>query len=351
MRQELQIRSRKIGPDHPLFITSEVGVTCNYDLGLAKELIDVTADAGADAAKFIFWFPDEIMSDRGITYDYQTTSGPKSENMYEMLSKLRFSLDQWHELKEHADKAGVILFSTVNSPSGIEWAEEIGLEAYKLSSWDFNHHPLWRRIAARGKPMIIDTGPVYTLDVAKVMALMQEESNDQSLLVHCIHTKDPDEINMRAIPYMRKAFDSLVGYSSSDRESETDIMAVTLGSSYIEKRLTMDRNLPGHHHVLSMEPGEFKQYVTMIRDVQRSLGREMLLPSRNDLAERRKWFRHLVAARDIPAGTKLTEEMLEGKRPETGGLSPEFMHLFIGRTTERDLKENEAISFEDICGE
>lgn len=348
MKKQIRIRNRTLGADHPLFVTAEVGVTCNYDMTLARELIDVAAEAGADAAKFILWFPDEIMSDRSVVYHYQTTRGPASENMYDMLSKLRFDLDQWHELKDHADKRDVILFATVNSPSGIEWAEEIGLEAYKLSSWDFNHHPLWSEIAAKGKPMLIDTGPVFTVDVAKVMALMAEQGNDESVLVHTVHTSNPDEINMRAIPYMAKAFDTLVGYSSSARDSEMDIVGVSLGATYMEKRLTMDRGLPGHHHVLSMEPEEFKRYVTMIRDVQRSLGVEMLRPSENDLAERKKWFRHLVANRDLPAGTVLTREMLEGKRPETGGLSPEYMDIFLGRTLKRDLKENDAISFDDI---
>ncbi|MBD3165277.1 hypothetical protein GF324_01645 [bacterium] len=347
MKQTLQIRNRRLGPGEPLFIAAEVGVTCNYDLEIAKQLIDVVSESGADAAKFIFWFPEEIMSDHSIEYHYDTVDGPRSENMLEMLQQLRFSFEQWQELKAHADKRDVVLFSTVNCNSGIEWAEALGLEAYKLSSWDFNHHPLWRRVAAQGKPMLIDTGPVRTVDVAKVMDLMRQEDNDSALLVHTVHTSRPEEINMRTIPYMAKAFNTPVGYSSSGRESETDITAVSLGACYIEKRLTLDRALPGHHHVLSMEPDEFRQYVRMIRDVQLSLGVEDLRPSPNDLSERKKWFRHLVANRDLSSGTVLTEAMIEGKRPETG-ISPEYTEFFIGRTLKRDLKENDSLRWEDV---
>jgi N-acetylneuraminate synthase/N,N'-diacetyllegionaminate synthase len=347
MSQELVIGGRRIGEGHPPFVMAEVGVTCNYDLRIARELIDATRDAGADAAKFIFWFPEEIMADRTVTYTYETSQGPRTENMFAMLDKLRFTFSQWQELKAYADRRGIVLFSTVNSPSGIEWAEKLGLEAYKLSSWDFNDLPLWRRIAALGKPMLIDTGPVDGLDVAKVMRVMKEAGNTQAALIHCVHTDVPAEVNMRSIPYLRSAFGCVVGYSSKDRASETDIMAVTLGASVLEKRLTLDRDLPGHHHVISLEPAEFKSYVRMIRDVHASLGAFDLIPSPADLAERKKWFRHLVAARPLPAGTRLTADMLESKRGEVG-LSPEHLELVIGRELRRPLAKDETIEWADV---
>jgi N,N'-diacetyllegionaminate synthase len=347
MSQELVIGGRRIGEGHAPFVMAEVGVTCNYDLRIARELIDATREAGADAAKFIFWFPEEIMADRTVTYTYETSQGPRTENMFEMLDKLRFSFPQWQELKEYADRRGIVLFSTVNSPSGIEWAEKLGLEAYKLSSWDFNDLPLWRRIAGLGKPMLIDTGPVDTLDVAKVMRVMNEAGNTHAALIHCVHTDVPAEINMRSIPYLRTAFGCIVGYSSKDRASETDIMAVTLGASILEKRLTLDRDLPGHHHVISLEPVEFKDYVRMIRAVHASLGALDLVPSPADLAERRKWFRHLAAARPLEAGIRLTADMLASKRGEIG-LSPEHLDIVVGRVLRRALAKDQSIGWADI---
>jgi len=347
MRKEIKIKNRIIGEDRPLFITAECGVTCNYDMKIAKELIDVVKDAGADAIKFIFWFPEEIMSDKTITYEYDTIDGRKSENMFEMLNELRFTLNEWRELKAYADQKDVILFSTVNSPGGIEYAEKLGLEAYKMSSWDFNYIPLWERIVTLGKPMIIDSGPVNTLEMAKVVQIMRDAGNDQSILVHCFHTKEPSEVNMRSIPYMRQAFDTLVGYSAADRDDRLDIMAVALGVVFLEKRLTLNRKLPGHHHILSKEPREFTDYVRMIRDMHASLGCSDLVPSPADLEARKRAFRHLVANRDIPAGTILTMDMLEGKRPENG-ISPEHIGFFIGRRTKRDLKHNEALTWDVV---
>lgn len=347
MKQQILLRDKLIGAQQPVFIIAECGVTCNYDMKITKELIDVVKESEADAIKFIFWFPEEIMSDRTVEYTYETLDGPKTENMFDMLDKLRFTLDQWREIKEYADTKNVILFSTVNSPSGIEFAETIGLEAYKLSSWDFNYLPLWKKIAAIGKPMFIDTGPVNTSEVAKVVQLMIDAGNDQSVLVHCFHTDDYNQMNMRAIPYMKKAFNSIVGYSAPGLDDEMDIVAVAIGAKVLEKRLTLNRKLPGHHHILSKEPKEFREYVTLVRNIEMSLGDYDLLPSEGDKRERKKFFRRLVANRDIQKDTTLTEQMLEGKRPAEG-ISPEHIEFFIGRRTQRNLNENEPITWDAV---
>lgn len=347
MKEEIKIRDRVIASGKPVFITAECGVTCNYDLNVAKQLINVVADAGADAIKFIFWFPEEIMSDKSITYTYSTESGSQTENMYEMLSNLTFTLDEWKDLKHYADQRGIILFSTVNSPGGIIYAEEIGLEAYKLSSWDFNYIPLWQEIVRKGKPLIIDTGPVNTLEVSKVLSLAKAAGNEQLLLVHCFHTESYEEMNMLSIPYLSQAFNTLSGFSATDYNDELDIVALSLGAVFLEKRLTLSRSMPGHHHILSKEPTEFKTYVAQMRNLQAALGVMDLVPSQGDLKERARWFRHVVASKSIAKGTQLTADMLTAKRPEAG-LSPEFTDLLIGRVMKRDIKYNEAISLEDV---
>ncbi len=347
MRPQITIRDRVIGEERPLFVMAECGVTCNYDMTITKELIDAVREAGADAIKLIFWFPDEIMSDKTVVYNYETVDGPKSENMYKMLSRLRFSFEQWQEIKIYADKKGVILFSTVNSPTGILWAEKLGLEAYKLSSWDYNDAPLWSKIAALGKPMLIDTGPVDVTDAAKVIELMIEQGNDQSVLVHCCHADTYGELNMATIPYLKETFQTVAGYSSRDRDPAPDIMAVTLGSSVLEKRLTMSRTLPGHHHVLSLEPKEFAEHVKVLRQVQDGVGVPDLIPSQADQAERKKWFRHLAARTPIKKGTVLTEEHLIGMRPENG-ISPEYLGYFLGKPALKEIAENEGITWDHV---
>ena len=117
MKKEIRIRDKIIGQNRPLFIVAECGVTCNYDMNIAKKLVEVVGETGADAIKFIFWFPEEIMSDRTVEYSYETVNGTVTENMFDMLDKLRFTLDEWRELKGYANEKGVIMFSTVGSTS------------------------------------------------------------------------------------------------------------------------------------------------------------------------------------------------------------------------------------------
>lgn len=348
MKQEIKIGDRTISEHAPIFIVAECGVTCNYDVKIAKELIDVVAASGADAIKFFFCYPDEFMADRSIVYNYSTVNGPASENMFEMFEKMRFSMDEWREIRDHARARGVIPLCTVDSKTGIKMTEELGFGAYKLSSWDFNHLEFWREVIKQGKPLIIDTGPVDLLDIAKVMKIMEEEGNDQAIFVHCFHTEVVEEFNMRSIPYMRQAFNAPVGWAARDRSNDLDYMAVAMGASFIEKRLTLSRNLPGHHHILSLEPSEFSAWVKSIRQAQASLGELALKPTKNDLAERKKWFRHLVAEVDIPSGTTLAPSMLEGKRPGNVGISAEHLRLFVGRKLKRSVKRNEAITWDDV---
>ena len=346
MKDVIEIQGRKIGEGHPLFIVSECGVTCNHSLDTALKLVDATADAGADAIKFTYCFPEEFMSDRNVTYEYETVQGKESENMYEMLQN-RLSVEEWRKVQTRANERGIIMFASVDAETGVQYCEALSFPAYKMGSWDYNHIPLWKRVAAIGKPMLIDTGPVTLLDVAKVIQVMKDAGNDQALLVYCFHTQEYPEMNMRAMPYMRDAFNCPVGYSPEGRDDETDIMAVTLGACVLEKRLTISRDLPGHHHILSKEPDEFKAYVKTMRTVHASLGSEDLIPSEADLIEKKKWFRSLVANRDLGKGHVISEDDLIGKRP-MNGVSPEHIQFFLGRELNRDLKENEAISLSDI---
>ncbi len=343
MPKTIQIDDKKIGDGHPLFIVAECGVTCNYDMKITKELVDVVKESGADAIKLLLNFPEEVMSGKDDIYEYDTVEGKKSENLFEMLDELRFNLDEWKEIKDYADNKGVVLFSTVSCPSAIHYARELNFELLKVSSWDYNYKWLWKTLAGLKRPVIMDTGPVNTFEIAKAVQWMNEENETDIILVHCFHTSNPKEMNMKSIPYLKTAFNCLTGYSARYFNDEMDYVAVALGAVFLEKRLTLSRSLPGHHQVLAKEPDEFIEYVKKMRDTHASLGVSKLNPSKGDIQERKRWFRHLVANKDIPAGTLMTSEMLEGKRPEAG-ISPEHAQFF-GRTISQNIKKSLWLKF------
>jgi N,N'-diacetyllegionaminate synthase len=349
--KDIKLKFDTIGNNKPVFISAEIGVTCNGDLSLTKELIDATKNAGANAVKLIFWFPEEFMKNTNQQYSYKRKKNGKivniKENMFDMLKKLKFTIDDWYKIKDYADKKKITLLSTVNSPSGFNYARKINLEAYKVSSWDFNYFPLWQKLKKVGKPIIVDTGPVYDHELSKVVKIIKQNEKNKLLLVHCFHTTNFNEMNMRSITYLQKRYKCLVGYSPTDQDFNNDIMSVALGSVYLEKRLTMSRKLSGHHHILSMQPKELEIYVKNIRNGEKILGQETLIPSKADLIYRKLYFRHITAKNYIAKDTKIKLKDLIYLRPEKG-ISPENVKKIINKKIKKNIYPNQTIKTSDF---
>ena len=342
MKKCIRIRQTQVTNDG-IFIIAEVGNQFNGDVETAKKLIDAAKDAGADAVKFMFWFPDQIMADKSQMYTYETTEGTKTEPMFDLLNKLRLEDGDWRVVRDYALKQKIIFMSTINSPSGIDLDDYLMMDAVKISSWDYTFPDLWEWIASQGKPMFIDTGPVTADEIEqRVETLKGINKNPDIVLLHCFHTQRPEVMNMMAIPYMAERFDCLVGYSSTDYNDETDITAVSLGACVLEKRLTLSRKGGVLHDALSKEPEEFKEYVQKMHNIKASLGQKAVIPSTEDLEARKKWFRRIVADTGIRKGETITRNMLEAKRGETG-ISPEHIWSYVGRTASRDIERNETI--------
>lgn len=328
-----------------VFIIAEIGVTCNYNLEITEELIKAAKDSGADAVKFVFHFPDELMADRNITYTYDTVNGKITENMFDMFNHLRFSLDEWFKIKNICNSIGIEWFSSIDSDSGIEYGEKLGFNYYKLGSWDVNDTILLEKLARLNKPVIIDIGASPESEIKEMIEIL---GTDNTIILHDYHTLKYDEMNMLTIPYLREKYGIVVGYSSPNSYDINDYVAIALGAKIIEKRLTLDRNLNGHHHILCKTPNEFKDWVCNIRNAEASLGNLSVVPSQNDLIERNKWFKHICAKVDIPKGTLISKNMLTCKRHVRNGIDPKYYHMLVGRVADVDIKINESVDITKI---
>jgi len=351
MKKCIRIRQTQI-TNESLFIIAEVGNQFNGDVETAKQLIDAAKDAGADAVKFIFWFPDELMADKKLYYEYDVGEGiTKSEPMFDLLNSFRLEAGEWREVRDYALKKRILFMSTINSPSGIDLDDFLMMDAVKISSWDYNFPDLWGWIASQFKPLFIDTGPVTEEEIEqRIETLKEVNKNPDIVLLHCFHTQRPEAMNMMAIPYMAERFDCLVGYSSTDYNDETDITAVSLGACVLEKRLTLSRKGGVLHDAISKEPDEFKAYVEKMHAVKASLGQRAVIPSSEDLEGRKKWFRRIVADTGIRKGETITRNMLEAKRGETGE-SPEHIWDYVGKVASRDIERNETIYPDSVAEE
>lgn len=357
VQKQIQIGDKVIGGDD-LFIVAEVGNQFHGDLETSKRLVDTCVNAGADMIKFIFWFPDEIFTEQGlkdvtVTYDAWESAGPwtlkeyKTEPIGDVIGRLQMDINDWWELRGYCLEKNMLMMSTINCSSGIDLDRYINLDALKIDSWGWNFPDLWRWCLQQHKPVFADCGPVSFKEIAKNVNLTKEEFNEELVLMHCVHTPRHEAFNMRTIPYLKEKFGCPVGYASANNNDDTDIMAVALGADVLEKRITLDRCGGEIHDAISKEPTEFEEYVKQMRKLKASVGKFAVVPSREDLTARKKWFRRIVADMDIFKGETIRRDMLEAKRGETG-VSPEFMWDFVGKKATRDIKKNESIGEDDV---
>ncbi len=345
MIKDIVIGDRTIGVGREVFISAEVGTTCNGDVKTAKKLIDAALEAGMDAVKFQILNPDDKFSDKTISYTYRRHNGEEvTENMYEMLKQYVMSFDQWGEIKQYADAKGIIMFATPDHVEAVDLMEKLNMPSYKIATWDVTFYPMVRKIAKLRKPVILDFGASNLEEITKVLAIFKEEQNDQLILVHCYHTKNYGEINLKTIEFLRETFGYLSGFSASDEHNEIDYLSLAYNPVYIEKRLTLDRKDPRHHHSRALEPDEMKSYVKKIRELSVAPGDYAVRPSEEDLREKQVFFRKIVAKKDIRAGEKLTEENMACRRPLSGGIDALQYPFVLGKEIKKDLKENEPIT-------
>ncbi len=349
MIKDIKIGNKTIGLDKDIFISAEVGTTCNGDLATAKKLVDVAKEAGMDAVKFQILDPEDKFSDKDIKFTYTRHNGEiVSENIYKMLKQYVMTFEEWKEIKDYADKKGIIMFATPDYIAAVDLMEELDMPAYKIATWDVTFKPFVEKIASLRKPVIVDLGASDTEEVSNIIKIFKNAGNDKIILLHCFHSKKYEEMNLRSIEYLRKIFNCLSGFSAPDANNDLDYLSLTFKPVYIEKRLTLDRSDPRHHHSQALEPAEMNSYVKRIRELFKTVGNFSLQPTKEDLRLRQEHFRRIVAKKDIKKGEKLTLENLACRRPLANGIDPKYIDIIIGRKIKRNIKENQFLTWDLI---
>src|SRR5215212_186811 len=336
----IEIAGHKIGAGHAAFIIAEAGVNHNGDLKMAHELVDVAAGAGADAVKFQTFIAEKSITSDAIKADYQRITTGDEESQLEMAQKLELSFDDFRELKRYCDECGIVFLSTPFDFESVDFLYSLGVPALKISSGDLTNHPLLRRVASKGVPVIVSTGMSDLDEVKEATEVVRSEGNDQIVLLQCVtnYPADPGDVNLRAMRTMAEALNVPVGYSDHTLGIEVAIGAVALGACVIEKHFTLDRSLPGPDHRASLEPRELEALVHGIRRIEAALGTGIKRPAASEASNAAIARRSLVAARDIKFGSVMTAESIAFKRPGTG-LPPKMLEQIIGKTTRIDLRE------------
>ena len=331
---------------HRTLIIAEAGVNHNGDLDLAKQLIDVAADAGADLVKFQTFNANRQVTSTAKKADYQNQTTDSTESQHAMLRRLELTETMHHQLIAHCATRNIGFFSTGFDIESVNLLVSLGQERFKIPSGEITNLPYLRHIGRLGKTVILSTGMATLGEIEAAIEVLEQAGMPRTKLtvLHCT-TEYPTtltEVNLRAMQSIHTAFGVAVGYSDHTQGIEVAISAVAMGATVIEKHFTLDCNLPGPDHQASLEPAELKAMITAIRNIEIALGDGIkhLTPSeaRNKPVARKS----LVASRRIKAGEVFTAENLTAKRPGTG-ISPMRWDEFMGRAALRDFVADELI--------
>jgi len=357
-----------------VYIIAEAGVNHNGELDRALALVDVAAEAGADAVKFQTFKPEALASRHAAKADYQIRNEGDScnypDNQLTMLQKLALSFDEHPALVTRCQEHSIDFLS---SPFDLESAhfllDTLKLPRLKLGSGELTNGPLLLQIAQTGRPLILSTGMATLDDIREALGVIafgflkndaapshtafadafnnqqaQTLLKERVTLLHCTteYPCPPEQVNLRAMDTLRDTFALPVGYSDHSEDIHVAVAAVARGAQVIEKHFTLDRTLPGPDHRASLEPEELCNMVTAIRALTPVLGSAHKSPSpteKNNAAVARK---SLVAARPIRSGDIFTADNLTVKRPGTGRSPMDYWQL-LGETARQDYDADEII--------
>jgi len=327
-------------------IIAEAGVNHNGDLNLAKQLIEVAAEAGADLVKFQSFRAADIATEEAAMADYQKQEMGEHSSQVEMLRKLELSPEAHEVLIDYCGQQGIGFLSTAFDTSSVELLRSIGQKLYKIPSGEITNLPYLRHIGRLKCDLILSSGMATMPELEEAIVVLEKAGTPRKRItvLHCTseyptHMRD---VNLRAMQTIQTTLGVRVGYSDHTPGIEIAIAAVALGASVIEKHFTLDRSMPGPDHKASLEPHELREMVKSIRNLEVAMGDGVKLPTAAEMDNRAAARKSLVAARKIKKGELFTEENLTAKRPGTG-ISPMRWDEIIGTVSPRDYGDNELI--------
>lgn len=327
-------------------IIAEAGVNHNGSIKLAKKLIDVAKDCGADAVKFQTFTAEKLVRFNAEKANYQKETSGEDETQFNMIKKLELDVKTHKELINYCSKKGIIFLSSPFDLDSVDLLAKLGLEIIKIPSGEIVNLPYLEKIGKLKKRIILSTGMADLGEIKNALDVLISSGTekDDITVLHC-NTEYPtpyEDVNLNAMATIKKAFGVKVGYSDHTLGIEVPIAAVALGAEVIEKHFTLDKNMKGPDHKASLEPSELKAMVNGIRKIEKALGDGIKKPSKSEQKNINVVRKSIVAIKPIKKGEIFSEENIGVKRPGTG-ISPMKWYEVIGKTAKKDFEIDEWI--------
>ncbi|PKQ70845.1 pseudaminic acid synthase [Raineya orbicola] len=341
----INIQDRIISLKHKPFLIAEMSGNHNQSLERALQIVDAAADAGADAIKLQTYTADTLTIDfrENEFFIADKNSLWKGKSLYELYQEA-YTPWEWHKaIFEHAQKRGIIAFSTPFDETSVDFLEELNVPAYKIASFENNHLPLLKKVAQTGKPVIMSTGTSTLTMIEEAVQTLRENGCKDIILLKCTSTypATPENSNILTIPHLAQLFNCHAGLSDHTMGIGVAVASIALGARVIEKHFCLSRAEGGVDSAFSLEPHEFKMLVEECNRAFLGLGQVhygILEAEKKSLTYKRS----IYVVQDIKAGEPLTPENIRIIRPGLG-LQPKYYEIVLGKIAKQDLKRGTAL--------
>jgi pseudaminic acid synthase len=348
MGNTININGRIIGDGHPAYIIAEMSANHAGSLERALEMIHVAKESGADCIKIQTYTADTLTIDCHNEYFNIDKGTWEGENLYSLYQKAYTPWEWQDKLMAEAKKVGIDFLSTPFDNTSVDFLENLGMEFYKIASFELVDIPLLEYVASKNKPIIMSTGMATLEEIDEAVEAIYATGNRQLALMKCssAYPAKSEEMNLSTITDMKRRFTLPIGLSDHSMGAFSATIAVALGANIIEKHFCLSRTIQNPDSTFSMEPAEFKDMVNQVREVEKALGKVTYGVSPQE--ESNACFRRsLFVVQDIAKGEPLTPDNIRSIRP-ANGLKPKYYKEVLGRHAAHDLKRGMPLSFEDL---
>ncbi|MDJ0765386.1 MAG: pseudaminic acid synthase [Myxococcota bacterium] len=349
--QKMSINGRHIGGASPTYFIAEMSGNHCQDFEHAKEIVRAAKQAGADALKMQTYTADTMTIDcHKQWFKIGRNSIWAGRTLYDLYSEAYTPWEWQPKLKELGDELGIEVFSTPFDETAVDFLEqEVGVNAYKISSFEIIDIPLLKKVAATGKPIIMSTGMATLAEIDLAVQTLRQGGSESIALLHCVsaYPAEPSQMNLMTISHLRETFSAVTGLSDHSLSPAVAITAVTLGASIVEKHFTLSRESGGPDAVFSMEPDELSELIEHIRQAHQARGRISYGPKENEFGSL-DYRKSIFVVEDMEKGDAFTRHNTRVIRPGYG-LKPSDLDLILGRKAAKNIERGTPLSW-DLVG-
>lgn len=353
------------------FVIAEIGVNHNGSVEIGKDLIVMAKESGADAVKFQTFITEEVVGMNAPLADYQKRNTSEI-SQFDMIKKLELNIDEFRELKEFSDKINIPFLSTGFDVKSCNNVDSLGVAIHKIASGEITNGPLLYEISKFNKPIILSTGmsnleeihqALYVIaqgfqgakpenfkhKIVKARELYKETLsviNNRVAIMHCTsnYPANSKEINISSVKTLKEEFKLEVGFSDHTLNSIGAIMGLSLGCTFFEKHVTLNKLSAGPDHTSSSNPEEFRNYIKDIKEAYEVLGDGIKKATTSELNTKMVARKSLTAKRKIVEKENFSEDNLCIKRPGTGISPMEYWNYIQGGKASKEYNPDDLIS-------